>query len=206
MAIPDYQTLMLPVLRLAADGEQRVAAVADHVADEFHLTQQERETLLPSGRQRLLNNRIHWAKFYLSKAGLISSPGRGRFVATEEGRKLLASGPDQINVALLMKYPSFRDFHRNEREPSAEGEEILLDTKVTKNRDDNAGGADRDSLSSGSVSVAGRPPRPHRSEHAIVLRTTYRRSACRDGVRRLAQERGISTWAVGGRRRGRRHQ
>ena len=132
MAIPDYQTLMLPVLRLAADGEQRVAAVADHVADEFHLTQQERETLLPSGRQRVLNNRIHWAKFYLSKAGLISSPGRGRFEATEEGRKLLASGPDQINVALLMKYPSFRDFHRNEREPSADGEEILLDTKVTK--------------------------------------------------------------------------
>src|SRR5271165_5701455 len=132
MAIPDYQSLMLPVLRLAADGEKRVADVAERVADEFNLTQQERESLLPSGRQRVLNNRIHWAKFYLSKAGLISSPGRGRFEATEEGRKLLASGPDQINVALLMKYPSFRDFHRNEREPSAEGEEILLDTKVTK--------------------------------------------------------------------------
>lgn len=132
MAIPDYQTLMLPVLRLAADGEQRVAAVADRIADELHMTLQERETLLPSGRQRVLNNRIHWAKFFMSKAGLISSPGRGRFLATEEGRKLLASGPDQINVALLMKYPSFREFHKNEREPSTEGEEVPLDTKATK--------------------------------------------------------------------------
>jgi len=98
MAIPDYQTLMLPVLRLAADGEQRVAAVADRIADELHMTLQERETLLPSGRQRVLNNRIHWAKFFMSKAGLISSPGRGRFLATEEGRKLLASGPEAYPV------------------------------------------------------------------------------------------------------------
>jgi hypothetical protein len=117
MAIPDYQTLMLPVLRLAASGEQRVAEVADRIADEFGLTVQERETLLPSGRQRVLNNGIHWAKFYMSKAGLISSPARGRFVATEEGRKLLATNPDHINVALLMKWPSFREFYKTERDP-----------------------------------------------------------------------------------------
>ena len=61
MAIPDYQTLMLPVLRLAAKGEQRVADVADRVAVEFGLSAEERGTLLPSGRQRVLNNRIHWA-------------------------------------------------------------------------------------------------------------------------------------------------
>ena len=98
MLIPDHQTLMLPVLRLAAVGERRVADVAERIADELHLSQEERETLLPSGRQRVLNNRIHWAKFYMSKAGLIFSPGRGRFAVTDEGRKLLASGPDQINV------------------------------------------------------------------------------------------------------------
>jgi restriction system protein len=121
MAIPDYQTLMLPVLRLSAEGEQRVAAVADRIANEFHLSEQERETLLPSGRQRVLNNRIHWAKFYMSKAGLISSPGRGRFQATDEGRKLLASSPDQINVATLMKYPSFQDFYKNEKSSEVEG-------------------------------------------------------------------------------------
>jgi restriction system protein len=132
MPIPDYQTLMLPVLRLAAKGEQRVADVADHLADEFGLSPGERETLLPSGRQRVLNNRIHWAKFYMSKAGLISSPARGRFVATEEGLKLLATNPDQINVALLMQLPSFREFYKSEREPAADNADVVLDDKAIK--------------------------------------------------------------------------
>ena len=132
MPIPDYQTLMLPVLRLAAKGEQRVADVADLVADEFGLSPEERETLLPSGRQRVLNNRIHWAKFYMSKAGLISSPARGRFIATEEGRKLLADNPGQINVALLMKWPLFRVFYKAEREPAGDVADVVLDNKATK--------------------------------------------------------------------------
>src|SRR5271155_803402 len=127
MAIPDYQTLMLPVLRLAAKGEQRVADVADRIADEFGLSAEERETLLPSGRQRVLNNRIHWAKFYMSKAGLISSPARGRFVATEEARKLLATNPDPINVVLLMKWPSFRDFYKSEREPASDSAAVTFE-------------------------------------------------------------------------------
>jgi restriction system protein len=132
MAIPDYQTLMLPVLRLAAKGEQRVADVADRVADEVGLTAEERKTLLPSGRQRVPNNRIHWAKFYMSKAGLISSPARGRFVATEDGRKLLATSPDQINVALLMKWPSFREFCKTDREPASDGAEVAFEEKGPK--------------------------------------------------------------------------
>jgi restriction system protein len=132
MPIPDYQTLMLPVLRLAAKGEQRVPDVAERVADEFGLSLEERETPLPSGRQRVLNNRIHWAKFYMSKAGLISSPARGRFVATEEGRKLLATNPDQINVALLMQLPSFREFYKSEREPAVDNVDVVLDNKAIK--------------------------------------------------------------------------
>ncbi len=113
--IPDYQTLMLPVLRLAAEGEARVADVADRIANDLGLTAEEREQMLPSGRQRVLHNRIHWANFYMSKAGLIGSPARGRFVATEKGRALLASGPDRIDVAVLMREPQFREFYRNEQ-------------------------------------------------------------------------------------------
>src|SRR5277367_4364554 len=123
---------MLPVLRLAASGEQRVAEVADRVAEEFGLSAEERETLLPSGRQRVLNNRIHWAKFYMSKAGLISSPARGRFVATEEGRRLLSRNPPQINVALLMKQPSFREFYKTEREPASDSAEVAFEEKGPK--------------------------------------------------------------------------
>jgi restriction system protein len=112
--IPDYQTLMLPVLRLAAEGETRVADVSERIANDLGLTQAERDELLPSGRQRVLHNRIHWAKFYMSKAGLIASPARGRFVATEKGKALLAKSPDRIDVALLMLEPEFREFYRNE--------------------------------------------------------------------------------------------
>lgn len=114
MPIPDYQTLMLPVLRLAAEGETRVADVAERIADDLGLSQEERDELLPSGRQRLLHNRIHWAKFYMSKAGLIASPARGRFVATDKGKALLATSLKRIDVALLMQEPEFREFYRNE--------------------------------------------------------------------------------------------
>ena len=114
MPVPDYQSLMLPTLRLAADGETRVADVSERVADDLGLSQAERDELLPSGRQRLLHNRIHWAKFYMSKAGLIASPARGRFVATDKGKALLATSPERIDVALLMQEPGFREFYRNE--------------------------------------------------------------------------------------------
>jgi Mrr N-terminal domain len=80
-------------------------------------------------QQCVLHNRIHWAKFFMSKAGLISSPGRGRFVATEEGRKLLATNPDQINVALLMKQPSFREFYKSERQPASDRADVAFEGK-----------------------------------------------------------------------------
>lgn len=120
MTIPDYQTLMLPVLALASEGEQRVGDITDRIANQFGLTEAEREQLLPSGRQRILHNRIHWAKFYMSKAGLILSPARGRFVATEAGKALLAANPAKIDVGLLMREPAFREFYRNETGAEAE--------------------------------------------------------------------------------------
>lgn len=66
MSIPDYQTLMLPVLRLAAEGETRVPDAAEKLADQIGLSVSQREEMLPSGRQRILHNRIHWAKFYMT--------------------------------------------------------------------------------------------------------------------------------------------
>jgi restriction system protein len=124
MAIPDYQTLMLPVLQLASEGEQRVAHVVDLLADRLGLTEEERQKLLPSGRQRVLHNRIHWAKFYLTKAGFLASPGRGRFSITQAGRELLAEKPSRIDVSLLMKQPGFREFYRNEGSTVASTAEV----------------------------------------------------------------------------------
>lgn len=111
MAIPDYQTLMLPVLQIAAKGSTKVADVADQIAEQFGLSQDEQEELVPSGKQAVLHNRIHWAKFYMSKAGLVDSPKRGVFHASEAGRKLLAVNPERIDVALLKTIPEFLEFY-----------------------------------------------------------------------------------------------
>lgn len=111
MPIPDYQALMLPVLSIAAEGETRVPQAAEALADRLGLTNAEREEMLPSGKQRLLHNRVHWAKFYMSKAGLIDSPKRGVFVASDAGRALLATKPQRIDVDTLKGYPAFAEFY-----------------------------------------------------------------------------------------------
>ena len=112
MPVPDYQSLMLPLLRLAAAGEQRIAVLERSIADQLLLSQTERDELLPSGRQRVLHNRLHWAKFYMSKAGLLASSGRGVFEITDAGRLLLAANPHRIDVKLLMERPQFREFYK----------------------------------------------------------------------------------------------
>jgi restriction system protein len=111
LAIPDYQALMLPMLKLAAEGETRVPVAAERIADGIGLTEAEREELLPSGKQRVLDNRLRWAKFYMTRAGLIDSPARGRFTASEAGRALLAKKPDSIDVETLKGYHAFAEWY-----------------------------------------------------------------------------------------------
>ncbi|SDO57346.1 restriction endonuclease [Phyllobacterium sp. OV277] len=111
MTIPDYQSLMLTVLKAAANKAIRVPDLEDLAAGEFRLNADERQQLLPSGRQRMLANRLHWAKFYLLKAGLLSTPQRGQFIATNAGRLLLESKPARIDNEQLKKYPAFREFY-----------------------------------------------------------------------------------------------
>ncbi|WP_327209533.1 restriction endonuclease [Rhizobium leguminosarum] len=123
MPIPDYQALMLPVLRLAAEGQTRAPEAADKIANQFGLSDAERQEMLPSGRQRVLHNRIHWAKFYMSKAGLIDTPTRGRFVASEAGRKPLATNPASIDVETLKSYPAFMEFYAASNTGSASSDE-----------------------------------------------------------------------------------
>ena len=82
MAVPDFQTLMLPVLIESAEGEIRIGDVVERIAQKLGLTPEERAELLPSGVQSLFSNRVHWAKTYLGKAGLIESTRRGHFRIT----------------------------------------------------------------------------------------------------------------------------
>ena len=122
MAIPDYQTVMLPLLRFLKDGkEHNIGEVVDSLADEFHLSDQEREQLLGSGQQTVIRNRAGWARTYLKKAGLIASTRRGYFCITERGRSVLASRPERIDVKYLEQFPEFVAFRelRHERADEA---------------------------------------------------------------------------------------
>ncbi len=111
MAIPDYQTLMLPLLRLAGDGGIHSTTEAiDHVALAFATTPEERAQLLPSGRTPVLNNRTHWALTYLRHAGMLERAGHGKFRITDRGRQILANPPPVFDRAYLAHFPEFREF------------------------------------------------------------------------------------------------
>jgi len=102
MAVPDFQTLMLPLLRMAGDGQEHTFVEAtQRLADEFHLSESERAELNPSGRQPRFTNRVGWATTYLKKAGLLHAVSRGRFQMTDRGRDVLASKPATIDLAFL---------------------------------------------------------------------------------------------------------
>ena len=101
MGIPDYQTLMIPVLAVAAEGETRVPLAAAKVAEALELSEVEREEMPPSGKQRLLHNRIHWAKFHMVKAGIVDTPKRGVFIASSAGKTRLATHPTRIDSPTL---------------------------------------------------------------------------------------------------------
>lgn len=121
MAIPDYQTLMLPLLRLAADGvDHKFRDAVEQLAAEFGLTADERSELLPSGTAPTFDNRVGWARTYLKQAGLLNSPKRGFFRITEPGKALLAKNPARVDVELLDQFAEFRAFRTRRREGSTE--------------------------------------------------------------------------------------
>jgi restriction system protein len=119
MPIPDFQSIMLPLLRLAGDGKAWLVQDArDRLADEFRLTDDEREQLLPSGTQRTFANRVAWAVSYLKQAQLVASAGRSQFQITDRGRTALANPPGRITIRFLMEhYPEFREFKERSSRP-----------------------------------------------------------------------------------------
>ena len=114
MAIPDYQTVMLPLLQLASDGQEHsLRGAIEELADQFGLSEQERDHLLPSGRQATFDNRVGWARTYMKKGGLLSSPRRGYFEITDAGLQALKINPEAINNKFLEQYPEFLEFKSN---------------------------------------------------------------------------------------------
>ncbi len=130
MAIPDFQSLMLPVLKLAGDGsEHKFRDAVDQLAEDSGLTNEERSEMLPSGTQALFTNRVGWARTYLKQAGLIDSPRRGYFHITDEGRAFLAKNPIKISISDLQQFDRFRRFRarRHEKKNDDETQSAELD-------------------------------------------------------------------------------
>ncbi len=117
MAIPDFQTVMLPLLKFAGDPmEHSLREIIDALADQFQLTQVERNELLPSGRQATFDNRVGWARTYLVKAGLLVSTRRGYVRITDRGLAVLASDPPKISIKFLKQFPEFLSFQARGRQ------------------------------------------------------------------------------------------
>ena len=112
MAIPDFQSVMRPVLSTVQNGAPLpLNELRERVADQFQLSEDERKERLPSGHQTVINNRVGWARTYLNKAGLLCIPAKGMVQITARGRDALVSGPERITVSWLKQFPEFADFH-----------------------------------------------------------------------------------------------
>lgn len=111
MAIPDYQSIMLPLLSFASDRQEHsVREAVDSLADHFKLTEEEKSQQLPSGQQTTFLNRVSWATTYMKKAHLLESTRRSHFRITDRGLEALQEKPLSINVKFLKRYPEFVEF------------------------------------------------------------------------------------------------
>ena len=111
MPVPDFQTLMRPLLAYGADGgEKNIRQAIKAIADEFKLSEQELSQLVPSGKQTTLQNRVHWARTYLDKAGALKKTRRSHFIITDRGRELLTKYPNRIDLSVLNQFPEFIAF------------------------------------------------------------------------------------------------
>ncbi|GAA6750237.1 restriction endonuclease [Thermus antranikianii] len=135
MPIPDYQTLMKPLLLKLADGQiHSMTNLIQKLADEFKLTEEERAARIASGRRTVFENRVWWARTYLKKAGLIQSPERGRVSITERGKEVLRENPDRIDNDYLMRFPEFKDFRKRTKVDPVDPPEEQIDRALEQLR------------------------------------------------------------------------
>lgn len=128
MPVPDFQSIMLPLLNLTADGKEHSLREAVAIlAREFSLTPDELAEMLPNGRKTRFYDRVGWAGTYLKKAGLLSASERGMFRITRRGIDVLKSKPQALNIKFLEQYPEFIEFHV--RRHKGDKETVEIDTE-----------------------------------------------------------------------------
>lgn len=132
MAIPDYQTIMLPLLKFFADRkEHRFREAINYISNLYKLSEDEKESPLPSGQQPIIDNRVGWAKVYLKKAGLLEDPRRGYVKITELGIKVIEKdNPTKIDIHFLEQFPGFIEFRTIKKEKNVDKIENLFKEKI----------------------------------------------------------------------------
>ena len=110
MAVPKYQSFLLPVLQICSQGPFRFRDIVPLAADRLELTEEDRRQRLPSGTQTVLMNRVGWARTYLFKAGLLERPEHAVYTISAAGKKVLDQKPELIDNAFLLRFPSFCKF------------------------------------------------------------------------------------------------
>ena len=134
MTIPDYQTIMLPLLKFSEDRkEHSIDEAAEYISNFLNLTEEERRRLYPSGKQVIFPHRVRWARTYLVKADLLKSSRRGYFVITDRGLEVLKKNPSEINAKYLEQFPEFVEFLNTKRteQESAELQQLEVSSQET---------------------------------------------------------------------------
>jgi restriction system protein len=115
MSIPNFQTIMLPLLQCFSDEQEHsVQDLMSTLAKKFALSQDELNTLSPSGKQKIFYNRVGWARTYLTKAGLLEMSRCSYYRITERGKQVLASNPSRIDMRFLEQFPEYVEFRERE--------------------------------------------------------------------------------------------
>jgi restriction system protein len=129
VAVPDFQTLMRPVLvALQGDEPKSHAQIRDAVAAALNVSDEDRQVMLPSGTQELFTNRVAWALSHMAQAGLLNRPERGRYLLSERGKKVLQEHPDRVDMTVLHQFPEYRDFRtRKSKKHAKESVSVVSD-------------------------------------------------------------------------------
>ncbi len=141
MPIPDFQTIMRPLLAAHEDGKEHINRnLVSELADQFELTEDERREMLPSGGARLFDNRVGWAKTHISQAGLLESPRRAVSVISDRGRSVLQEYPDRVDLRVLGTFDDYKEFRNRRKTPEeqAEPEEDTPETQTPEESLENA--------------------------------------------------------------------
>lgn len=132
MTIPDFQSIMLPLLRIAGDSrEHNIHEAVNELAKIFGVSEEEQAKLLPSGQQPVFYNRVGWARTYLKKAGLLIDPRRGFFEITDRGKDVLSKDPTRIDMKYLRQFPEYIEFRETTRNSDQQDEVDELSSSLT---------------------------------------------------------------------------